>query len=482
MNQEEFDNKLGDSFKNEHLPPDKRLWENISARLDEGKKKPFPFWLIPVFVAVLAVGAWLMGTVGNKVKSTRSTSAQIESSKLAKAIDTDKQIPNAIGNATTTETAEANNEGGNTTPTNAISTAYSEPNTLTNNGTNAAESRSTKTKRANNSNTTIANNATNTSNASNTGNTNGGNQKTPTTDYDFNDVLFGKQKLTKPVLSVFAAPNEESEIFSSLKLKKGKVIRSRYTKQPVDFDSKWWWSVGAGPQISYNKAIVPDDSISKIHKDLWANRNLLTHNGTGFHSQFLLGHRLGKHFSMETGLQYGRHAEDIKFNVTSFAVETRDKYNTITAYEDSVLFWIVLSSHPYDTTYYYATRGFSLVSKNRYQIFTIPLRFNYEQNISPNTKIVAGIGAGFSGIRSTSVKHLTLINDTYFVEKKSTQFTASFSAQLGLYTNINEIGQLGFYTNLQMYAKPWEMGNKQYSIRMSDLQFGLSFRRPLNWR
>lgn len=500
MNQEEFDNKLGESFKNEHLPPDKRLWENISARLDEGKKKPFSLWLIPVFVAVLAVGAWAISSIGGKTNMANNDAIQVKTAISENKTNSEIQS-NSVTNSETSEIVESSsNQGG------AVSSVHRTNYTETNNN---SENRSNIDKRSNNgiqnNSDKLSNTDKNNSSASNgvetktnTASTSTPNafEGTPVTpnnprtshpivdilNFDFNDIHSKKQPYTQPKLSLFDPPTDEEEIKSDLKLKKGKLIRSRYTKQPVDFDSKWWWSVGFGPQVSFNQLVINDDSVSKIHKDLWANRELLTHNGSGFNSQFLLGHRLGEHFSIETGLQYGRHAEDIKFNITSFSVETRDQSSNITAYEDSVIFWIVLSSHPYDTTYYYATRGFSLVSKNRYQIFTIPLKFNYEQNITPNTKIVAGIGAGISGIRSKSVKHLTLFNDTYFEEKKSTQFTASFNAQFGMYTNINEIGQLGFYTNFQMYAKPWEMGNKQYAIRMSDLQFGISFRRPLNWK
>jgi hypothetical protein len=476
MNQEEFDNKLSDSFKQEHLPPDKRLWENISARLDESPKKRFPLWLIPVFIAVVAAGAWLIGSMGHESKiANASDNKVLVATENKVSIDTEVNTGISQNTEVMNDQATTSQNGGTKL---AVAAGYIE-----------TEIDQPKSSRTNNPNKpslgSLVNNNTSTPIASDPLLSNL-NTTVPTyvlpANYDFNDIFLGKALFTKPSLASFSAPEEESSIDVSLKTKKGRFIRSKYTKQPVNFDSKWWWSLGAGPQISHNTAIVPDDSVSKIHKDLWANRDMLTHNGTGFHSQFLLGHRIGEHFSFETGLQYGRHAEDIKFNVTSFSVETRDKYNNITAYEDSVLFWIVLSSSPLDTTYYYATRGFSLVARNRYQIFTIPLKFNYEQNITPNTKIVAGIGAGFSGIRSKSVKHLTLINDTYFEEKKSTQITASFSAQLGMYTNINEIGQLGFYTSFQMYAKPWEMGNKQYAIRMSDLQFGLSFRRPLNWR
>ena len=476
MNQEEFDNRLSDSFKQEHLPPDKRLWENISARLDESPKKRFPLWLIPVFIAVVAAGAWLIGSMGHESKLASTTDNKVVAASENKAsIDTEVNTAMSQNTEVSNDNATTSQNGGTKL---AVATGYIE-----------TEIDQQKSSRTNNPNKpslgSLVNSNTSTTIASDPLLSNLSTTVRPyvlPTNYDFNDIFLGKEWYNKPSLATFSEPEEESSIDASLKTKKGRLIRSRYTKQPVNFDSKWWWSAGAGPQISHNKAIVPDDSVSKIHKDLWANRDLLTHNGTGFHSQFLLGHRIGKNFSFETGIQYGRHAEDVRFSVTSFAVETRDKNNIITAYEDSVLFWIVLSSSPLDTTYYYATRGFSLVARNRYQIFTIPLKFNFEQNITPNTKIVAGIGAGFSGIRSKNVKHLTLINDTYFTEKKSTQFTASFSAQFGLYTNINEIGQLGFYTNFQMYAKPWEMGNKQYAIRMSDLQFGLSFRRPLNWR
>jgi hypothetical protein len=476
MNQEEFDNKLSDSFKQEHLPPDKRLWENISARLDESPKKRFPLWLIPVFIAVVAAGAWLIGSMGHESKLANTTDNKVVAASENKAsIDTEVNTAMSQNTAVSNDNATTSQNGGTKL---AVATGYIE-----------TEIDQPKSSRVNNPNKlsigSLINSNAKTIIASdpllNKLNTTERSYVLPA-NYDFNDIFLGKALFSKPSLATFSEPEEESSIDAGLKTKKGRFIRSRYTKQPVNFDSKWWWSVGAGPQISGNKAIINNDSVSWIHKDLWNNRDMMSHSGTGFHSQFLLGHRFGQHFSIESGLQFNIHTEDINFNITSYSVETRDqKSNIITAYEDSLVLWIHLVGAP-DSTFYYATRNFSLASKNRYHIFSIPIKFNYEQNITSNTKLIAGLGMGFSGITSKSVTHLNLTNDRYIVEKKSTQFTASFSAQLGLYTNINEIGQLGFYTNFQMYAKPWEMGNKQYAIRMSDLQFGLSFRRPLNWR
>ena len=476
MNQEEFDNRLSDSFKQEHLPPDKRLWESISARLDENPKKRFPLWLIPVFIAVVAASAWLIISMGHETKlASGSDNKIIAAPKNKRTLDSEANTRSNLTNEVTHYDAKTSQNGSTklTVATDYIKTNLEQPNkpkikipVNRNNEGLSIGNASNLTSIEPILNHLIATDHLN----------------VLPTNYDFNDIFLSKQLYLKPFLALFTAPREESSIDASVKTKKGRLIRSRYTKQPVNFDSKWWWSVGAGPQISGNKAIINNDSVSWIHKDLWNNRDMMSHSGTGFHSQFLLGHQFGQHFSIESGLQFNIHTEDINFNITSYSVETRDqKSNIITAYEDSLVLWIHLVGAP-DSTFYYATRNFSLASKNRYHIFSIPIKFNYEQNITSNTKLITGLGMGFSGITSKSVTHLNLTNDRYIVEKKSTQFTASFSAQLGMYTNINEIGQLGFYTNFQLYAKPWEMGNKQYAIRMSDLQFGLSFRRPLNWR
>ncbi len=481
MNQEEFDNKLGDSFKNEHLPPDKRLWENISARLDEDKKKPFYLWLLPIIIAVVAVSSWLFSTIGVQTKTASHVANNAKASYAENQVDSDKHS-NSTSLAKSAEINESTNQNGANSP--IVSAGYFE-----NNADKLGDNNLNNTKRVGTNNGTSLTNPNENIQynqaSTNLANNNWGQKNDlpaiiPTI-IDFNDITLAKRKFSKPNLAKFELP-EEKEVISDLKAKKGKVIRSNYTSQPVDFDSKWWWSVGAGPQISGNSAVIKNDSIAYIHKDLWANKDKMTHSGTGFHAQFLLGHRFGQHFSIESGLQYNLHTEDIRFNITSYSVETRDQSdNKITAYQDNLILWIHLVGST-DSTFYFATRNFSLATKNRYQIITVPIKFNFEQNITPNTKLVAGLGAGISAITSKSVTHLNLINDGYIKEKKSTQFTTCFSTQLGIYTNINDIGQLGFYTNFRMYSKPWELANKQYAIRMNDLQFGISFRRPLNWR
>lgn len=472
MNPEEFDKRLSESFRSEHLPPDKRLWENISSRLDENRKKPLWFWLIPVIVVVAAIG-WLIGNNASQKRNIASeTNTQTSISKTDVVAPVEKTESTSTDKSVTENTVVTQGSINN-----KRSASYINADKITK--AKRTDRNNSTSSSLNNVETPVEGHANNLSQNTNDQNTLPGRN---TRDENISNEEGAEQTslkmegLVSPSLSTYDFPKEEL-IAYDFPFKNKKTYKSPYSKNPVNYDSKWWWSAGLGPQVAFNKAIVPNDSQEWVHKELWANRSKMTANGTGFHSQFLVGRKLGKHFSLETGLQYSRHTEDIRFDFMSYDIEFRDQNDKILAYNRYLLaLYIGL-----DTTWYDATRAFSLSVKNRYNIYTIPLKFNFEVDVSDKTKLVAGIGAGFSAITCKKTTHLNLINDQETVDKKVRQFTASLNAQLGFYTNFNDIGQLGIYSGFQMYTKPWEVGNKQYAIQMSDLQLGISFRRPLNW-
>jgi hypothetical protein len=89
-----------------------------------------------------------------------------------------------------------------------------------------------------------------------------------------------------------------------------------------------------------------------------------------------------------------------------------------------------------------------------------------------------GLGGGFSMINSHNTEHLNMIWGNSVKESNSTQFSASLNSNLSLYTNFNDIGQIGVYTGLQMYLNPWKVNSNQYAVNMRDLQMGITFRKP----
>jgi hypothetical protein len=56
---------------------------------------------------------------------------------------------------------------------------------------------------------------------------------------------------------------------------------------------------------------------------------------------------------------------------------------------------------------------------------------------------------------------------------------ATLNAKLALYTQFNNSGYIGVYAGYKDYLQPWTVNANQYHIHMRDLQFGLSFRKPL---
>ena len=251
--------------------------------------------------------------------------------------------------------------------------------------------------------------------------------------------------------------------------------------------SKWLLNVGFGPQVSYNSLAVKTDSQAYIHKDLWANKQKVTHNGSGFHAHGSVMYRLGnssKHaFIFESGLFMSYRTENIRMNEGSYDIAHRnasiysDDYNKIDTYMREQA-WV-----RYNSTYtkFDVVEAFTSIANNKYWTATIPLRLQFEQRISANSFFALGAGAGLSTIYSHQSSHLNLITQKQAEMRSSVQLTGSWNASFALYTNYNGVGQVGVFTSYQSYANPWMLTGNQYGIRMRDLQFGFMFRAPLTW-
>ncbi len=481
MNQEEFDNRLGESFKNEFLPPDNRLWENISSRIDNREKKPFWFWVLPI-ILVVAVGAWIANSLLSDKRIIAKETTVLTNSETSRGSANAKTSENSISDSD----ANGNSSFPATTISNKNYDAVETNNSTTSNNVNSASNANSSTQ--NNSNNGSTNNSTNTPTDNNSNIVPSQTPLLPIVtiiETDINTIAsipFSLKGFKYPLITQFEVPHE-NEITLENRFSNAKMFKSAYSKNPVDFDKSWWWSAGFGPQISENSANVPSSIQNKVHKDLWAAKSGITRKGTGFQTQFTLGYKFNKYFSIESGLQYSLHTEDIRFNLTSYDIPTRDQDNVITGYERLRLTLIIYNQNTmkYDSTKYDAVSNYALAVKNKYNIYTVPLRLNGEINLTPQTKLVGGIGMGLSYLRSKKSTHLDLINGVEEIEGKRSLFTASANAQVTLLTNINDVGQLGVYSGFQMYGNSLHVIGGQYSIRMSDLQFGFCFRRPLNW-
>jgi hypothetical protein len=135
----------------------------------------------------------------------------------------------------------------------------------------------------------------------------------------------------------------------------------------------------------------------------------------------------------------------------------------------------------FDTNYYQAVANFSMVQKNKYQVITLPFNLKTEHKLGDNTFLAAGIGGGLSMIYTKKAGHMNMVSEREIFQEKRRQFSGSVNASLAVYTNFNDIGQIGLYTGYQMYLQPWKTFQNQYSVKMSDLQFGVLFRKPLDW-
>ena len=463
MSPEEFDNRLKSAFKDENLPPREGLWANISSQLEPKAKNTFWYWLLPTITALTIGIVW----IGNQKPTTQERA--IESVVAS--------VPNNASKA------ESIGDKNNKAKTQTIELANHESNI------NTIEQRREKNgiikaSASNRSNRKISESLSITP-VNQQNSFNGDNNNTvialsnSATIIENND--FGELDMLNFIrfswFPNFFKPFALEESYSvDLKVKNPiKALTPNSNKPPKtsDFTSKRWFTIGLGPQLAIK---VNQDSQAWVHKHLWDNKDRLSSNGSGFQAFAHCALKFGKNqrFIFETGLNYSLRTEEIKLNESSYDIAARDNTGRINQYTQ-ILLKVIYGN---DTTYYLAASNFSLAVNNKYHILTVPFRLSTEHKISESTFMSYGLGGGFSMINSHNTEHLNMIWGNSVKESNSTQYSASLNANLSLYTNFNDIGQIGVYTGLQMHLNPWKVNSNQYAVTMRDLQMGITFRKP----
>ena len=468
MSPEEFDNRLKSAFQDENLPHKEQLWANISSQLEPKAKTPFWYWLLPAIVVVTVAVVW----VGNQKPVSKATAIEtnIEPTSSSKPRFESQEVAlssNAEQNQANENIAKVHNSGS------AIS-GQTKRKTYNNIGNkNQANS-----KLGNRDNLTsqliIAGN-----------NSSNGESMRPIGVFHADDGVEALGLKNHPLFKLIGFPNfikqYKLEDLNSINNVTNQIncFKNPEPKRPAktgDFSSKRWFTFGLGPQLAINSIKVNQDSQAWVHKHLWENKDRLTSNGSGFQAFGHLALKLGKkqRFIFETGLNYSIRTEEIKLNESSYDIAARDNSGKINQYTQ-ILLKVIYGT---DTTEYLAVSNFSLAVNNKYHILTLPFRLSAEHKISEAPYMSYGLGGGFSMLSSHNTEHLNMIWGNSVKERNTTQFSASLNANLSLYTNFNDIGQIGVYTGFQMYLNPWKVNSNQYAINMRDIQLGITFRKP----
>ncbi|MCC6818540.1 MAG: hypothetical protein IT245_06605 [Bacteroidia bacterium] len=495
MSPEEFDNRLRSTFNDEYLPPKENMWQNINDRLEtvQGSSTIW-YWLAPLLIIVISGLAWL--TFSNVSSNNVESAVVIENTTIT---TTDNQADvSAPGNSTAkndVKVATSNNPEPNTgtnlnAQKNALTQAHSNSasNITKNNRTNLNQNPSLKQlpnftdqNSGLNLNKLDAVDQNNSFTSNNT--LDGQNNQTNSTESDLKvleDDLRNSLKLSLMTkfkyLFNYDYNLDKRLSFGGYSNKKPNSLDKVYYAGNFE-QNKDWINFGIGANKAYNSFVGYIDPTYTVHKDLWSVREKLTNNGAGFNTfltyqrKFAFQNRL----SYEIGVNFTSRTEDIKLNEYSRNIAYRDN-DTIVQYQQ-FLFWTLIPGS--DTNWRNLETPFVLLTKNRYSVFTLPFRINYEQPLSKHTFLSFGAGGGVSFINTRKSQHLDLVDETEFDVVKSKQIKSSINGMVSLYTNFNSLGQLGLYYSYQMHIGDYKL-NDQYGIRMSDIQFGVTFRRPLN--
>lgn len=461
MSPEEFDNRLQSAFKDEYYPPKEQLWANISSKLEPKAKTPFWNWLLPALLAVTVGVTWLVldlkpseKPLANQTENHSELIEQNSSShtESSNAVRQESLAPKTHTESSASKPALASNID------NTVNSNHSKSHSIAvSNYAFDPASQANKRNTVKPSDNILANALNMLDAESNFIN-------------NFNWLWFPRFMKTLGL-----------ETLNSIALLENNSTAKDQTvpRKPIktsDFTSKRWFTIGLGPQLALNSIKMNQDSQAWVHKHLWDNRNRLTSNGSGFQAFAHMALKFGKkqRFIFETGLNYSIRTEDIKLNESSFDIAARDNTGKINQYTQ-ILLKVIYGT---DTTYYLAASNFSLAVNNKYHILTLPFNLSAEQKISDLTYISYGLGGGFSMLSSHNTEHLNMIWGNTVKESNSTQFSASLNAKIAMYTNFNDIGQIGIYTGMQMYLNPWKVNSNQYAINMRDLQMGITFRKP----
>jgi hypothetical protein len=487
MNPEEFDNKLKKTFESENLPPKEEMWQNISSQLDQ--KAKLNFWWVFTVSAIL-IGMIIVGQQFSVSLKKETTISNIEQKVVNSPNETilsskDEQIRKS-------QIVEINQENGNSVSKNQNSTddnnsikyqretAQSTTQLSTALQSNKASKASPKLHTKDNShliktstplevnipNSTLTPILTTFENKNSL-------EKEMASIENFQQINFLRLKnfQTKPNLFSLSFFNPIETLTTNKKFKTNKK------NNPKEFYEKWFLTFGIGPQFNINKANVPNALESYVHKDLWKNKDNTTHNGIGFNTFALLNYKFGKDLIFETGLDYRLRTEDIKLDITSIDIAARNNTKQIIQYANIKLLYIVGN----DTTFYDAIASFNLAVKNKYHVINIPFNFKKEISIRDQSYLSLGLGGGISYIHSNTSKHIDMVNEIVKTENKRSAFNTSINTQIAFYTNFNDVGQIGVYTGYTLFTNPWQINHKQYSISMRDVQFGITYRKPLQW-
>lgn len=515
MNPEEFDNRLRASFRDEYAPPKEQLWQNIQQGLDQGAKKPMWYWLAPVLIVVVAGLSWLAaslvgGHAGDKVvesapvqqvapaqvnPSTDSNASKESQSNAVAAPKDNNAVDHTAQNAAQGNTNN-NNQGrvdqSTSRAANARETIARHSRENTGNNDRASRNGNNATRSSRDNHDGIGNSLAEMIGGNNTsaqGSPRHSNAGTMSEDInkennvpDIESAEIGARNF--PNFRKSFKFNEDQKSYFAIKPIKLAENKQGSTSKKSEFappneDSKWWFSFGIGPQLAFNRLSVNNDSQAYIHKDLWDKKKNVTHNGAGLNMHGSVLYKIAKtdkySLSFETGLFFSTRTEDIKMNESTYNIEHRAANNQIDTYAR----FKVYITYKGDTTWFDATQAFTSIATNKYKVLTVPVRFNYERRITQNSFFSVGVGGGISMISSKTTTHYNLVDEKDKVMSASTHMTASWNTSLAFYTNYNAIGQIGVYTTFNSYMSPWMVSNKQYGIKMSDLQFGLMFRTPL---
>ena len=486
MNPEEFDNKLKKSFERENWPPKEELWQNISSQLDQ--KSKFNFWWVftiyAILIGIIIIGQQLSGsfkketTISNNEQKALNTpnetttskeqqvstsqndesrqETEYSTSKKQSGTDDDKSIKSSRETAQSTiqsRTARQSNKASKSSPKLPAN----------DNSSFAKTSTPLETNFPNSSLTSLVKSSENINSLGNAMASNA----------DFYQINFLRFKNFQAKSNLFSL-----SFFNPIEtLATNKKFKTNKKTNPKEFYEKWFLAFGIGPQFNINTVNVPNELESYVHKDLWKNKENTTHNGIGFNTFALLNYKFGRNFIFETGLDYRLRTEDIKLDITSIDIAARNNANQIIQYANIKLLYIVGN----DTTFYDALASFNLAVKNKYHVITIPFNFKKEIAVSDQSYLSFGLGGGLSYLFSNTLKHIDLVNEIVKTENKRSALNTSINTQLAYYTNFNDIGQIGVYTGYTLFTNPWQINQKQYSISMRDVQFGITYRKPLQW-
>ncbi len=441
MNPEEFDKTLKNTFKNEYLPPREDLWNNISTQLDD--KKKMSYWLLLIPLVLISIGSLFF------YNSKKSNPVVAESSPNIISAE----VPQPESNM---QTIAKNSESKPEPILVNEAVEITKPSTQEKFVQNTQKSKEIETNQNINNPEQISKPINSSSNLAET--------------VDYFNMYFRGLKVFKNKIFNYTIPELVNNEFAPKHTYKSRS----YT---LNEDAKWWLNFGVAQQFNFNSVMMPSKNEIYVHKELWKNKEYLTSSGNGFAAYSTLSYKFNKNFNIETGFSYGRRTEDIKMDVSSFDIAARNANNELVQYARIKLWYIV----GFDTTFYDAIAGFNLAVKNKYNVFSVPLNFNSEFKISKESFIGLTLGSNFSYITAKNIKHYDVVNERIYTETKSRHFNISLNPKISLFTNFNDIGQIGIFSAYQMYMNPMDVANKQYQIKMNDLQLGFFFKKPLNW-